>query len=261
MRVVALTSFERGFASLAVPALADAGVDTARVVVAGDALADPAARRRRQLRKVRRIGVLGAANGIRMRRWYGEETLARLGLEDVAAVAAARGIEVVRTPSVNSEETAAAFESANADLGLSLGTGYIQPRVFSIPRHGMVNVHHELLPEFPGAQSVIWPIHEGVAETGYTIHRIDETIDGGAVLVREGRPIEFRGSLRETVVHNHARSWELSVEGLRRVLSNWEDAVANARPQTRARGFTTPTARQFARMASNHRRLARKARP
>lgn len=252
MRVVALTSFERGFASLAVPGLADHDVEIARVVVAA-----PAAGRGRQLQKVRRIGVLGALNGIRMRGWYGEQTRARLGLEEIGAL----GFDVVRTPSVNSDETAAAFASADADLGLSLGTGYIQPRVFSIPRHGMVNVHHELLPEFPGAQSVIWPIHEGVAQTGYTIHRIDETIDGGAILVREERPIEFRGSLRETVVHNHARSWELSVEGLRRVLSNWDDAVANARPQTRARGFTTPTARQFARMVSNHRRLAREARP
>ena len=63
-------------------------------------------------------------------------------------------------------------DHTEADLGLALGNGFIGPSIFTIPCFGMVNIHSEMLPEFRGAQSFIWPIYEGVGWMGFTIHQI-----------------------------------------------------------------------------------------
>ena len=257
MRVVALTSFDRGFASLAVDALArTAGVEIACVVLSRDEAPDVARARRRRIEKARHIGLLGALNGIRMRRWYSADAVERVAAAPLREVAGRHGIPLEETPYVGSDRTLELFRGAYPRVGLSLGTGYIPRRVFEIPTDGMLNVHHELLPDYPGAQSVIWPLHDGRAETGYTIHLIDESLDGGPILLRESRPIRFERTLRATVTANYAESWLASVDGLRRLLERWPEPLSEARPNPRGAGYTTPTARQFLRMLRMHRRLA-----
>ena len=92
-------------------------------------------------------------------------------------------IPLALTPTTNSEETKAQFRATQADVGLSLGNSYIAPTIFGIPRLGMVNVHHEVLPEYQRARSVIWQIYEGSVETGYTIHEINHQLDAGLILL------------------------------------------------------------------------------
>ncbi len=49
----------------------------------------------------------------------------------------------------------------------------------------VVNVHPSLLPEFPGAHAVEDQLAAGVAETGATVHLVDEGIDSGPILAQE----------------------------------------------------------------------------
>ncbi len=209
---------------------------------------------RRQLRKARKIGPFGALNGLRLRGWYTHKNV-----EDIAAVAERHSIPLVETETVNSQGTRDAFRECDADLGLSLGNGYIDSSVFTLPRYGMVNVHNELLPEFQGAQSIIWPIYEGVEETGFTIHQIDEHIDTGEILYQERLPIQFYPTLRETVERNLEKSRSRVPEAMRLVCENYEQLKARAIRQERGRAYTTPTLRQFIRMRRNHAQMYRRA--
>jgi len=147
------------------------------------------------------------------------------------------------------------LEDAGVDLGLSLGNSYIAPRVFSIPRHGMLNVHGEILPRFQGAASVIWAIHEGVTETGFTIHRVDRGIDTGGILYRERFPIEFKTTFRETVETNVAEILRRVPPALGRVVAEFETFQPRSHDQERGSSYTTPTFRQFLHMLRQHRRL------
>ena len=52
----------------------------------------------------------------------------------------------------------------------------------------MLNIHHEELPAFRNAQSVIWQLHEGRNKTGYTVHEITREIDGGRILKQSRSP-------------------------------------------------------------------------
>ena len=61
----------------------------------------------------------------------------------------------------------------------------------------IVNVHPSLLPEFPGAHAVDDALAAGVAETGVTVHLVDEGLDTGPVLRQEALPVEPRDTLLE----------------------------------------------------------------
>jgi methionyl-tRNA formyltransferase len=255
MRVVILTSLRRDIASRCLPALcAAADVDVARVVLI-EGVAPGRKGRLRKLKKVWKIGVLGALNGIRMRAWYSDSRAA-----DIEAVAASHNVPLVIAPFMNSEETKQLIREADADLGLSLGNAYIAESVFSIPRHGMINIHSEILPDFQGAQGVIWPIHAGRAETGFTIHQIDRQIDTGDILYQERHPIAFGPTLRATVEQSAELIRQRIPFALADVCARYEDLKARAKPQGKGRSFTTPSIWQYLHMWKNHRALYARSR-
>ena len=261
MKVVILTGVRKGMASLALPAILHAGHEVAAVVVCGGGTQAFQTRFARRLRKTLRIGPLGAINGIRIRPWFSTAPADRLGIEDIQTVAARHHVAVHETPGVNSAQTIEIVQQAQCGLGLSLGNGYISKRVFSIPSSGMINIHHELLPAYPGAQSVLWQIHDGHTVSGYTVHQIREHIDKGEILYRETIPISFESTLQQTVVTTSAQLFQRSVEGLVRVLNDYPALIAAAQAQPASgRTYTTPTWREFRTMLRQHRRLLQMSR-
>lgn len=63
----------------------------------------------------------------------------------------------------------------------------------------VVNVHPSLLPAFPGTRAVAEAVEAGVAETGVTVHVVDEGVDTGPVLRQEPVPVEPRATLVERI--------------------------------------------------------------
>jgi methionyl-tRNA formyltransferase len=201
---------------------------------------------RRKLKKISQIGVLGAVNGIRMQRsWYHPD------VTDLVLLCGQFGIPVFETDITNSDETVRLFEDACLDLGLSLGNGYILPRVFSVPRYGMINVHGERLPEYQNAQSVILPIYLETT-TGLTIHQIERSIDTGKILYREEYPIIFCKTLEQTVRKTIGVTQQRAAVAVRYVCDNYEALLRQARTQEGGQKFTTPSIRQFYRMVRNN---------
>jgi len=261
VRIVILTSSELGFASLCLPVLADdSKIQIVLIVQNEGKVLKPLKTRKRQLKKTMKIGILGALNGVRIRSWFREDVNRIMNVKRLDKVARCLGIRLERTPSINIQRTMDLFKEMDADLGLSLGNGYIGSKVFSIPRLGMINVHHEILPQFRGAASTIWQIYEGSMETGYAIHQIDRKIDTGNILYQERMPIELKPTLRQTVTHNYARALKSSSESLLEVVNHFPELAANSKPQGIGRSFTTPTFWQFLRMVRQHRRLVQENR-
>ena len=61
----------------------------------------------------------------------------------------------------------------------------------------IVNVHPSLLPQFPGTQAIEQALEAGVAETGVTVHYVDEGVDTGPVIRQEPVPVEPQDTLVE----------------------------------------------------------------
>ena len=78
----------------------------------------------------------------------------------------------------------------------------------------IVNVHPSLLPSFPGAHALEDALAAGVAETGVTVHLVDEGLDTGPVLVQEAVPVEPRDTLEERIHSVEHRLLPAVVRGL-----------------------------------------------
>jgi len=53
----------------------------------------------------------------------------------------------------------------------------------------VINTHPSLLPAFPGMDAPGQAISAGVRESGVTVHVVDQTVDGGAILAQVSVPI------------------------------------------------------------------------
>jgi phosphoribosylglycinamide formyltransferase 1 len=90
----------------------------------------------------------------------------------------------------------------------------LTPRFLNRFPGAVVNVHPSLLPQFPGARAVEEQLAAGVAESGATVHLVDEGVDSGPILAQERLPV--RGD--DTAETLHARIKEIEHRLLPRVV-------------------------------------------
>jgi methionyl-tRNA formyltransferase len=253
MRIGILTSIPVGAPGQCLPTLAAVpNVEVCCVILSSESVQDRNGVLRKKIWKTMQIGPLGAFNGIRIRKWWQHSVPV-----DVRESAAQLGIPVIDVESINSDDVVAAMTEHRLDLVISLGNGYIRSKVFETPRYGMINYHGELLPEYPGALSIVWPIYFGLRKTGFTIHKINRRIDEGAILLRREFDIDFGSTLRETVERTGKAIHPHIPEALAQVVGSWEELSLRALANEPKRSFTTPTIWEFACMSFNNHRLYR----
>ena len=214
---------------------------------------------KRKIKKAFKIGLFGVLNGIRMRKWYSIETRKYCNPQSIVDICEKHSIPLNITPSVNCFQTVKYFQETEADIGLSLGNGYIGSKIFSIPKFGMINIHHEELPSYQNAPSIIWQIYNSSNKTGYTIHKIDKNIDTGDILFEEVVPIIFKQNLKTTVSFNYARLWKKSSKGLVKLLENYEYYLEKSFSQGPGKTYTTPSLIEYLVMLKNFKKLKRKS--
>lgn len=73
----------------------------------------------------------------------------------------------------------------------------------------IVNLHPAYLPNFPGKQSILDAYNAKVAETGVTLHFLDEGIDTGPIIYQEKFAIDPTWSLETLEEHVHALEYKL----------------------------------------------------
>jgi phosphoribosylglycinamide formyltransferase-1 len=56
-------------------------------------------------------------------------------------------------------------------------------------RNRIINIHPSLLPAFPGAHAQRDALAQGVKVSGCTIHFVDETVDGGPIILQKAVPV------------------------------------------------------------------------
>jgi methionyl-tRNA formyltransferase len=239
VRVVVLTRNPRGIASRF---LARGNVEVAEVLL--DESRPPDLRRR--LRKLRRVGLTAAPVGLALRRAYAQAASDVPPLDEL-------GVPVRRVPTLNGDEARAALRGA--DVALSLDNSLISEATFSVPRLGVVNVHHGAVPEYRGGPPVFWELADARGTVGFTVHRIDAGIDTGPVLAQGEVEISPRRTLAATLAATIPRLHDESLAALEQTLAG--DLAGRAQPG--GGGFrTTPTLRDYLRV---RRRLRSTVRP
>ena len=110
------------------------------------------------------------------------------------------GIEVRHPTSLKSAEEQEKFAALEADIGVVAAYGLILPQaILDAPRHGCLNVHASLLPDWRGAAPIHRSIMAGDEVTGVTIMQMEAGLDTGPMLATVRTPVEDKttGELTE----------------------------------------------------------------
>ena len=79
------------------------------------------------------------------------------------------------------------LKNISPDIIVVVAYGRILPKaVLEIPQNGCINVHASLLPRYRGAAPINWAIINGEKTTGITTMLMDEGMDTGRILLKEG---------------------------------------------------------------------------
>src|SRR6266446_6021007 len=107
-----------------------------------------------------------------------------------------RGIETLvierrgRAREEHDQEIMEVLQTRNVDLVCLAGYMRILSRAFiDAYRSRILNIHPSLLPSFPGLDAQKQALEHGVKWTGCTVHFVDETLDGGPIILQRVVPV------------------------------------------------------------------------
>jgi methionyl-tRNA formyltransferase len=127
--------------------------------------------------------------------------------------------------------------SLRPEVGVVASYGQlIGPEALGVPAHGMLGVHPSLLPKYRGAAPVAWALLNGDAQTGVTIFRLDERLDGGPMLLRKAAAVA-PDDTTQTLTGRLAR---LGAEALIEALAMLEHGQARGEPQREPEATPAP---------------------
>jgi methionyl-tRNA formyltransferase len=108
--------------------------------------------------------------------------------------------------------------------------------VLTLPRHGCINLHASLLPQYRGPAPINWTLIHGDTRTGYTIIQMDEHVDTGPILWSEACPV----LPDDDAMSLGTRLAEAGAAGMVRVLTALAEGALTAQPQPEAGASRAP---------------------
>ena len=131
-----------------------------------------------------------------------------------------RGIPLIRTRSVRTEDFIAQFNELDYDLIVCAHFQRIlPPRIFSRAHLGALNLHPSLLPKYRGMSPQHWPIILGDVETGVTVHSIDDGVDTGRIMRQVRIPLDPEIYIHQLQTKFLAVYRSIMIEAVERLLS------------------------------------------
>lgn len=126
-------------------------------------------------------------------------------------------ISVFQPKTLDQEAIDVITEYDEYDFFIVASYGLIIPQtVLDIPKHGTLNVHPSLLPEYRGASPIETAMIENVKDTGVTIMEMDAKMDHGPIIAQT--PYSFtswttRQEARDTLAHLGGKTLAESISG------------------------------------------------
>ena len=161
------------------------------------------------MRKLR-LGVLGSGSGSNYQALHDAITRGELDAEIVMVMSdipQARILERAREhgvphavidcggfaskfPESSQQQVASNMRDAGVDLICLAGFMRLikRPLLDAFPER-VINIHPSLLPAFPGLEAWKQALSAGVAETGCTVHYVDEGMDTGPIILQQKVPV------------------------------------------------------------------------
>lgn len=146
-------------------------------------------------------------------------------------------------PSYDSKELWQEIDQNKYDLGIVFGTGIIKKGLFTLPKKGMINIHQGMTQFYRGQPPAFWELYNNERETGITIHKVTEKLDGGDILFQKSISIQPNDSLKILQRKlNH-----LVIENIPEVVKDVLEDNVSIKPVDLSRGrtYTKPTLKEI----------------
>jgi methionyl-tRNA formyltransferase len=120
----------------------------------------------------------------------------------------------------------------------------ITPEILQLPSRGFINFHYGLLPGCRGPQPILRHLLNNDKEAGVTVHKVDEGIDTGPVIMQEKMPVEDNdtyGTLQSKLAFLAAKQ----ATNLLKILSYGTVIPAVPQDETKAAYYEMPGAKEL----------------
>jgi|SRR5215831_7980815 len=162
------------------------------------------------------------------------------GLEKAAEL----GVETLvierggRARAEHDREIIGALQARQIDLVCLAGYMRVLSGEFiSAYRGRILNIHPSLLPSFPGLQAQAQALAHGAKISGCTVHYVDETLDGGPIIMQREVPVYANDTAESLAARILIEEHKLYPEAVRKVLENIDEVSAS---ETMAKSATSP---------------------
>ena len=109
----------------------------------------------------------------------------KLNESDVKKYTLKNKIKTLQPSNLMDEEFINQIKGLKPDLIIVVAFRKLPIEIFNIPRHGTINLHASLLPNYRGAAPINWCLMNGEIKTGVTTFYINEKIDQGDILLQK----------------------------------------------------------------------------
>lgn len=106
----------------------------------------------------------------------------------------------------------------NPDVIVSIESTQIFKRgILNLPRLGCINVHPSLLPRYRGPAPRFWVLANGEAETGVTVHYMDEKLDNGGIILQSKVAIRPEDTVHSLIARTRSLGATLVLQALEHI--------------------------------------------
>lgn len=114
----------------------------------------------------------------------------KLSQSAVKTYAIEHNFRVLQPVKLKDPEFVEQLRSLNAELQVVVAFRMLPEIIWDMPKHGSINLHASLLPQYRGAAPINWPIINGDTETGITTFKLKHEIDTGDIYMQRRIDIE-----------------------------------------------------------------------
>lgn len=159
-------------------------------------------------------------------------------------------------PAPNSADGVAVLRACEPDLVVSVRYRRIlRPVVIQIPRHGVLNLHSGILPEYKGVMATFWAMLNGEEAIGCTLHAVvDETIDTGPTIGLSKIPVQTDRSYLANLLEQYPDGCRMMVEAVKAIAAG--STPESSRPMGKGHYYSLPRAEHLDQFSARGLRLA-----
>jgi len=122
--------------------------------------------------------------------------------------------------SINSIDSVS-YVKNNIDLVISIASPEIfKKEILDAPKYGCINYHTALLPKYRGRQPLFWALLNNEKTTGITIHKMDEFIDKGELIIQKKINIEPQDSLDSLYIKTIEEGPNILFDAIKNLITN-----------------------------------------